>query len=90
MKKIGEDNSENRQGSIINKHRNYFFVCRVEDDIDINALHLQEEVAEVRWIDKDEIIRRIENNYDEITDKKDAWSFLLKYYREQEKKEDGK
>lgn len=50
-------------------------------DIDETKLKLQkEEVSEVKWIDKDEIIERIKNNYNGITDKEGCWEYLVKYY----------
>ena len=70
-------------GSVIsNKNNNYFNEYYVANrEININELHLQEEeVSEVKWIDKDEIIRKIKNNYDGITDKEGCWEYLIKYY----------
>lgn len=56
-------------------------------DIDLESLKLQEsEVSEVKWVNKEEIINRIKNNYEGITDKKGAWNFLLRYYKSQEEK----
>lgn len=55
-------------------------------DIDEKNLSLQkEEVSEVKWINKEEIIERIKNNYDGITDKEGCWEYLIKYYEWLEK-----
>ncbi len=81
---IGSALSTNIKGNIINKHFNEYYV--VNKDIDLESLRLQEaEVSEVKWVDKEEIINRIKNNYEGITDKKSAWEYLLKYYELQEK-----
>lgn len=82
---IGSALSTNIKGDIINKHLNEYYV--VNKDIDLESLKLQAtEVSEVKWVDKEEIIERIKNNYEGITDKKGAWNYLLKYYELQEKK----
>lgn len=76
---IGATTSTNIKGEIINNHFNEYYIANKE--IDINSLELQEEeVSEVKWIEKDEIIRKIENNYDGITDKEGCWEYLKKYY----------
>ena len=82
---IGVTESVNIQGKMINRHMNHYFVYKV-NDIDLESLNLQKiEVSEVRWVDKEEIIDRIKNNYDGITDKSTAWQSLLEYYKSQEK-----
>ena len=76
---IGSTKSTNIQGDIINNHFNEIYIANKE--IDETKLQLQvEEVAEVRWVDKDEIIRRIRDNYNGITDKEGCWEYLIKYY----------
>lgn len=76
---IGAAFSTNIKGDIINKHINEYYI--INKDIDETKLKLQEqEVSEVKWMDKDEIIKRIKNNYDGITDKGGAWNYLIKYY----------
>lgn len=83
---IGSSFSTNIKGDIINKHINEYYI--VKKDIDEKSLKLQEkEVSEVRWIEKDEIIKRIKNNYDGITDKSGAWNYLIKYYEWSENNE---
>ena len=55
-------------------------------EIDVTKLKLQEEeVSEVRWIDKNEIIEKIKDNYNGITDKEGCWEYLIKYYEWLEK-----
>ena len=76
---IGSTKSTNIQGDIINNHFNEIYIANKE--IDETKLKLQEEeVAEVRWVDKDEIIKRIRDNYNGITDKEGCWEYLIKYY----------
>ena len=76
---IGATKSTNIRGEIINNHFNEFYIANKE--IDETKLQLQEkEVSEVRWIDKDEIIERIKDNKNGITDKEGCWEYLIKYY----------
>ena len=81
---IGCSTSINKKGDILNKHFNEYYI--VTKDIDKKNLSLQkEEVSEVKWINKEEIIERIKNNYDGITDKEGCWEYLIKYYEWLEK-----
>lgn len=76
---IGPSISTNIKGDITNNHFNEYYIAR--KDIDETELKLQEEeVAEVKWIDKDEIIEKIKDNYNGITDKEGCWEYLIKYY----------
>lgn len=76
---LGASTSINIKGDILNKHFNEYYI--VNKSIDISKLNLQkEEVSEVKWFNKDEILKRINNNYEEITDKEGCWSYLKKYY----------
>ena len=76
---IGSSISSNVRGNIINNYFNEYYI--VNKDVDETTLKLQEEeVSEVRWIDKNEIIERIKNNYNGITDKEGCWEYLVKYY----------
>lgn len=76
---IGTAISINEQNDIINKHFNEFYIANKE--IDETKLHLQqEEVVDVKWIEKDEIIEKIKNHDDSITDKEGCWEYLMKYY----------
>ena len=40
----------------------------------------KEEVEEIKWFTEQEILERINNNYNGITDKTGPWNFLKKYY----------
>lgn len=76
---IGSSISTNIKGDITNNHFNEYYIAR--KDIDETELKLQEEeVSEVKWIDKDEIIEKIKDNYNSITDKEGCWEYLIKYY----------
>lgn len=81
---LGSSISTNNKGDIVNKHFNEYYI--VNKDLDETSLTLQkEEVSEVKWIDKNDIIQKIKNNYDEITDKEGCWEYLMKYYEWKEK-----
>lgn len=76
---IGSTISTNIKGDIVNNHFNEYYIAR--KDIDETELKLQkEEVSEVKWIDKNEIIEKIKDNYNGITDKEGCWGYLIKYY----------
>lgn len=75
---IGATTSENIQGDIINRHFNEYYI--VHSDVDLKDIVLQEEVKDVRWFDKEEIIKRVNNNYCELTDKVGCWKYLIKYF----------
>ena len=58
---IGGTVSENKSGDIINRHFNEFYI--VHKDIDIKDIVLQkEEVQDIKWFDKEEVIKKINNN----------------------------
>ena len=86
---VEEKPSINIKGDIINKHFNNMYV--IHKDIDINDIVLQkEEVQDIKWFDIEEVIRRVNNNYDGITDKANAWSGLIDYLeKRKEKVENG-
>lgn len=76
---VGSSISTNVQGDIVNNHFNEFYI--VNKDIDETTLKLQEEeVSEVKWVDKNEIIERIKDNCNGITAKEGRWEYLIKYY----------
>lgn len=76
---IGSVVSTNKKGDIINNYFNEYYIAYKE--VDTAKVQLQkEEVSEVKWMDKDEIIQRVRNNYNEITDKEGCWEYLVKYY----------
>ena len=69
--------SINEQGDIINKHYNECYL--ITKNISISDITIQEnEVSEVRYFSKDEILKRINNNYEGLTNKTGAWNFLKK------------
>ena len=81
---LGSALSSNIKGDIINNHFNEFYIVNI--DLDETKLKLQkEEVSEVKWIDKNEIIEKIKDNYNGITDKEGCWEYLIKYYEWSEK-----
>ena len=60
-----------------NKHYDECYL--IVKDIDISKLQLQkEEVSEVKYFSKDELLKRINNNYDGLTEKTVSWHFLKK------------
>ena len=61
----------------INKHYNECYL--ILKDVDISEIKLQkEEVSEVRYFSKEEILERIDNNLDGLTTKTGPWTFLKK------------
>lgn len=71
--------SKNVKGSIIDNHFNECYI--VEKEVDISKIKLNEqEVSDIRWFTKEEILKRINNNFDGITSKTGPWNFLSKYY----------
>lgn len=76
---IGSTRSENVKGDIINRHFNEYYVAY--EDIDLDKVKLQlEEVQDIKWFSKEELLTRINNNYDGLTLKKGCWEYLLKYF----------
>lgn len=76
--------SSGQKGNIINNHFNEAFI--INKDIDISQIKLQkEEVSDIKWFTKKEILDRINNNYEGITEKTGSWNFLKKYYELLEK-----
>ena len=61
----------------INKHFDECYL--ILKDIEISDFKLQkEEVADVKYFSKEELLKRIENNYDGLTEKTVSWHFLKK------------
>jgi len=76
---IGSAISTNIKGDLTDNHFNEYYI--VTKDVDETKLRLQEdEVTEVKWVSKDEIINRIKDGFDGITDKQGCWDALVKYY----------
>ena len=69
----------NKEKDILNKHFNEYYI--VNKDVNVSDLKLQsEEVSDAKWFDKEDILKRIDNNYEDITDKEGCWEYLKKYY----------
>ena len=52
---------------------------KITKNIDILYIKIQkEEVSEVRYFSKDELLKRISNNYEDLTEKIGPWNFLKK------------
>lgn len=81
---LGSARSTNIKGDIINRHFNEYYV--ITKDLDEKTLILQpEEVSDIKWVDKEEVVRRIENGYDGLTEKTGCWNYLLKYFEWKDK-----
>lgn len=69
--------SINEKGDIINKHYNECYL--ITKNINISDINIQkEEVSEVRYFSKAELLNRISNNYEGLTEKTGPWNFLEK------------
>lgn len=69
--------SINEQGDIFNKHYNECYL--ITKTIDISDINIQqEEVSEVKYFSKEELLKRISNHYEGITEKTGVWNFLEK------------
>lgn len=69
--------SINEQGDIINKHYNECYL--ITKNIDVSNVVIQkEEVSDVKYFSREELIKRIDNNYEGLTEKIGAWNFLKK------------
>ena len=64
----------NKNGYINNHYDECYIITK---DIDLNNIVLQkEEVCDAKYFPKDEILERINNNYDELTEKTVSWSIF--------------
>ena len=69
--------SKTTKGKITNNQFNECYL--ITKNIDISKVKLQEEeVSEIKFFTKEEVLERINNNYDGLTDKTGPWNFLLK------------
>jgi len=72
--------SINEYENIINKHFNECYL--ITKDVEISKLKLQkEEVSEIRWFSRKEILDRIKNNYDGLVHTIEVWNFLQEILR---------
>lgn len=77
IKYIVSSTSIHSKNDIINKHYDECYL--IMKDIDISELTLQsQEVSDVKYFSKKELLQRIENNYDGLTEKTVSWHFLKK------------
>lgn len=82
---IGGTRSTNIKGDIINNHFNEYYVAI--KDVDIKDFVLQpQEVSEVKWVSKEDIVEKIKNNKEGITDKEECWEYLIKFFEWKSKK----
>lgn len=69
--------SINEKGDIINKHYNECYI--ITKNINISDIKIQEdEVSDVKYFSKDDVLKRIKNNYEGLTVKTGVWNFLQK------------
>ncbi len=73
---VGTTSVYNKNGYI----NNHFDECYIiTKDVNVNNLKLQkEEVSDAKYFSKEELIDRIDNNYDGLTEKTISWSILKK------------
>ena len=66
----------NKNGYINNHYDECYLITK---DVDISKLKLQEsEVSEIKYFKIEELINRINNNYDGLTEKNVSWNFIKK------------
>lgn len=76
---IGATTSINEKGDIINKHYNEYYI--VHKNVDLKDVKVQkEEVQDIRWFTKEELLSKIDNNFEGLTDKVGCWNYLVKYF----------
>ena len=69
--------SKYNKNSYINNHFDEFYL--IIKDVNIDEIILQkEEVEEARYFTQEELLKRINNNYDGITEKTVSWGFIKK------------
>lgn len=75
---VGTTSRYNKNGYINNHYDECYLITK---DVNINDLVLQkEEVSDAKYFSKDEIIKRINNNYDGLTEKEVSWSIFKKIF----------
>lgn len=81
---LGSSISTNLGENIINNHFNEYYIAKL--NVDIKNIKIDKsEVQDVKWVKKEEIIDKINNNYEELTNKVECYNYLLKYYKWQNK-----
>lgn len=77
IKFIVASTSKVKMSGVINNHYDECYL--IKKDINIEDLKLQkEEVEEMKYFSPDKLLKMIENNYQDLTTKTSAWSFLTK------------
>ena len=77
IKYLVSSTSVYEKNNYLNKHYDECYL--ILKDVDITKLKLQkEEVSDVQYFSKDELLERIENNFDGLTEKTGSWHFLKK------------
>jgi len=77
IKYLISSTSRYNKNGIINNHYDECYL--ITKNIDVSELTLQnEEVADIKYFSKEELLRKIDNNYDELTEKTVSWSFMKK------------
>ena len=60
-------------------HYNEYYIAH--KDIQIKDITLQEEeVQNIKWFDVEEIVKRVKNDYEDLTEKIGVWNYLIKYF----------
>lgn len=77
IKYIVSTTSVYNKNNYINNHYDECYL--ITKNINIEDLKLQkEEVSDVKFFSKEDLLKRINNNYDELTEKTVSWSILKK------------
>lgn len=77
---IGATTSQNISGDIQNNHFNEYYI--VHKNINLNDVVLnREEVQSVKWFNVEELVKLINNNYQDLTEKTACWNYLIKYFK---------
>lgn len=75
IKYIVTTTSKYDKNGYINNHYDECYI--ITKNINLKDIVLQkEEVSDIKYFSKDEIIKRIDNNYDELTEKTVSWSIF--------------
>lgn len=76
---IGCTISKNINNGLIDNHFNEFYIVR--KNIDITTLTIDtDEVSDLKWISKEELLNKLHNNFEDLTTKKGCWEYLEKYF----------
>lgn len=71
---VGTSSVYNKDGYINNHYDECYIITK---DVDVNKLRLQpDEVSEIKYFTKENILNRINNNYEGITEKTAPWNIF--------------